>query len=244
MSVISELWNDCYSAVNGIEVNTVSSIYRLLLSMLLGSVVGYERKRKGQSAGVRTFSLIAMGATLAMLLSIYVPQEYLGLKNGDPGRIAAQVITGIGFLGAGAIIQMKGSVRGLTTAAGIWMVATIGMAVGVGMYWVSVAATGLILFILVQLERIEHRISLGSESRIIRIRLGCILSDISKYREVMQRRHIDLNNFFVEYDYTLGETRLNLVVIVKETTDYIELFSEFEKLYPTQAITLTNQLNI
>ena len=244
MSVISELWNDCYSAVNDIEVNTVSSIYRLLLSMLLGSVVGYERKRKGQSAGVRTFSLIAMGATLAMLLSIYVPQEYLGLKNGDPGRIAAQVITGIGFLGAGAIIQMKGSVRGLTTAAGIWMVATIGMAVGVGMYWVSVAATGLILFILVQLERIEHRISLGSESRIIRIRLGCILSDISKYREVMHRRHIDLNNFFVEYDYTLGETRLNLVVIVKETTDYIELFSEFEKLYPTQAITLTNQLNI
>ena len=60
----------------------------------------------------------------------------------------------------------------------------------------------------------------------------------------MHRRHIDLNNFFVEYDYTLGETRLNLVVIVKETTDYIELFSEFEKLYPTQAITLTNQLNI
>ena len=106
----------------------------MVLSMLLGAVVGFERKRKGQTAGVRTFSLISMGATLAMLLSIYVPQEYMGLKNGDPGRIAAQVITGIGFLGAGAIIQMKGSVRGLTTAAGIWMVAIIGMAVGVGMY--------------------------------------------------------------------------------------------------------------
>lgn len=244
MSVIEEAWTYTCIAINGIEVNTVSSIYRLLLSMLLGSVVGYERKRKGQSAGVRTFSLIAMGATLAMLLSIYVPQEYLGLKNGDPGRIAAQVITGIGFLGAGAIIQMKGSVRGLTTAAGIWMVATIGMAVGVGMYWVSVAATGLILFILVQLERIEHRISLGSESRIIRIKLSCILTDISAYREVMQRKHIHLNNFFVEYDYTHGETRLNLMVIVRETIDYIELFGEFEKLYPTQSITLTNQLNI
>ncbi|MDE6527148.1 MAG: MgtC/SapB family protein, partial [Muribaculaceae bacterium] len=92
-----------YYAVNSVEVNTVGSVYKLVLSMLLGAVVGYERKRKGQSAGVRTFSLISMGATLAMLLSIYVPQEYLGLKNGDPGRIAAQVITGIGFLGAGAI---------------------------------------------------------------------------------------------------------------------------------------------
>lgn len=152
-----DFWQNIYQAVNGIEVTTVGSIYKLLLSMVLGAVVGFERKRKGQSAGVRTFSLIAMGATLAMLLSIYVPQEYMGLKNGDPGRIAAQVVTGIGFLGAGAIIQMKGSVRGLTTAAGIWMVATIGMAVGVGLYWLSVVATMLILFILVQLESIEHR---------------------------------------------------------------------------------------
>ena len=117
-----DFWQNIYQAVNGIEVTTVGSIYKLLLSMVLGAVVGFERKRKGQSAGVRTFSLIAMGATLAMLLSIYVPQEYMGLKNGDPGRIAAQVVTGIGFLGAGAIIQMKGSVRGLTPppASGWW----------------------------------------------------------------------------------------------------------------------------
>ena len=71
----------------------------MLLSMMLGVVIGAERKRKGQIAGIRTFALITMGACLAMLLSIYVPQEYMGLKNGDPGRIAAQVITGIGFLG-------------------------------------------------------------------------------------------------------------------------------------------------
>ena len=121
----------------------------MLLSLALGGAVGYERKRKGQIAGVRTFALISMGATLAMLLSIYIPQEYLGLKNGDPGRIAAQVITGIGFLGAGAIIQMKGSVRGLTTAAGIWRVATIGMAVVAGSFLVAIASTLLILVILV-----------------------------------------------------------------------------------------------
>ena len=144
-------WSTIVDTLNATEVNTLSSVYKLLLSMILGCLVGYQRKKRGQTAGVRTFSLIAMGATLAMILSIYVPQEYLGLKNGDPGRIAAQVVTGIGFLGAGAIIQMKGSVRGLTTAAGIWMVATIGMAVGVGMYWISLIATLMILLVLAQL---------------------------------------------------------------------------------------------
>ena len=118
------------------DVNAVNAVFKLTMSLILGCIVGLERKRKGQIAGLRTFALISMGATLAMILSVYIPQEYMGLKNGDPGRVAAQVITGVGFLGAGAIIQMKGSVRGLTTAAGIWMVATIGMAVGVGMYFV------------------------------------------------------------------------------------------------------------
>lgn len=239
-----EVLANLYDAINSIEVNSVGSIYKLILSMLLGAVVGYERRRKGQTAGVRTFSLISMGATLAMLLSIYVPQEYMGLKNGDPGRIAAQVITGIGFLGAGAIIQMKGSVRGLTTAAGIWMMAIIGMAVGLGMYLLSIFASALILFILVQLERIEKRVSRGAESRIIRISLGTILHDIAEYRKVLKRHNIHLNNFYVDYDFEANETRLNLIVLVRETTNYIDLFSQFAKLYPTKAISLANQLSI
>ncbi len=241
---MSEFLTRLFDSAMSIEVNTVNSIFKLCLSMLLGAFVGYERKRKGQAAGVRTFSLIAMGASLAMILSIYVPQEYLGLKNGDPGRIAAQVITGIGFLGAGAIIQMKGSIRGLTTAAGIWMVATIGMAVGVGMYVISVIATALILFILVELERLEQHVSKGSESRIIRLRLGVVLRDIDCYRKILLRNKITLQNFYVDYDYEARETRLNLVVLLRESTDYIKLFGELEKLQPTKAISLANQLSI
>lgn len=216
----------------------------MVLSMLLGAVVGFERKRKGQTAGVRTFSLISMGATLAMLLSIYVPQEYMGLKNGDPGRIAAQVITGIGFLGAGAIIQMKGSVRGLTTAAGIWMVAIIGMAVGVGMFVLSIVACALILLVLVRLEKVEQRVSRGSTSRIICIRTADIIRDIADYRKVLAENNVSLVNFYVEYDFVDTETRLNLVVLVLESTNYIKLFSAFERLHPTKAITLANQLSI
>lgn len=244
MPSFTDIWGYAYESINSIDVNSINSIFRLMLSLLLGSIVGYERKRKGQTAGVRTFSLIAMGATLAMLLSIYIPQEYLGLKNGDPGRVAAQVVTGVGFLGAGAIIQMKGSVRGLTTAAGIWMVATIGMAVGVGMYWVSIAATALILFILVQLERIEHRISLGSESRVIRLTVATIVRDIKPYNEIMNRRRMHLSNFYIEYDFDARETHLNLIVLVRENTDYLTLFQDLEAVYPTKNIALTNQIAI
>ncbi|MBQ3959017.1 MAG: MgtC/SapB family protein [Muribaculaceae bacterium] len=139
--MLEQIYNDIMSP----DVNLTGAIFKLLLSMLLGATVGYERRLKGQTAGLRTFALIAMGATLAMLISIYIPQVYFGLKNGDPGRIAAQVVSGIGFLGAGAIIQMKGSVRGLTTAAGIWISACIGLAVGAGMYVISVIATLLII---------------------------------------------------------------------------------------------------
>lgn len=237
-------WNTIYDILNSTEVNTLSSVYKLLLSMLMGCLVGYQRKKRGQTAGVRTFSLIAMGATLAMILSIYVPQEYLGLKNGDPGRIAAQVVTGIGFLGAGAIIQMKGSVRGLTTAAGIWMVATIGMAVGVGMYWISAIATLMILFVLAQLERFERHINMGNEARIIRVRVNGIVDDIDQYRKVLHKHRVVLTNFYVDYDFDGDLTHLNLVVLVPEKVNYITLFKSLRTVYNTKSITLSTQVSI
>lgn len=241
---MADIFNQFYECITSPEVNLTGCCFQLVLSMLLGSIVGFERRRRGQSAGVRTFSLIAMGSTLAMILSIYVPQRYEGALDGDPTRIAAQVISGIGFLGAGAIIQMKGSIRGLTTAAGIWMVSALGMAVGCGMYLIGILATALILFILVLLERIEHRVSLRSESRIIRVRTGVILRDISDYRNVLRKHQVQLSNFFVEYDFEQNETRLNLVVVVRENVDYVTLFNDFESLYPTRSITLANQINI
>lgn len=240
MSALQQIYNN----ITGIEVNTTSALFRLLLSMALGSVVGYERKSKGQTAGIRTFALISMGATLAMLISIYVPQEYLGLKNGDPGRIAAQVLSGIGFLGAGAIIQMKGSVRGLTTAAGIWIVATIGLAVGVGLYTLSIVATALIMIVLVQVEKFEHRRNMGAQSRIIRMKIGSIIDNIDTYRQTLARHNLTLVNVYVEYDYTENTTNLNFFVLAKDTTDYISLFKSLSTLNPTRTITLANQGDI
>lgn len=223
------------------EINVVNAAARLLLSMALGAVVGAERKRKGQIAGVRTFALISMGACLAMLLSIYVPQEYLGLKNGDPGRIAAQVVTGVGFLGGGAMIHMKGSVKGLTTAAGIWITATIGMAVGVGMYFSSMAATALTLLVLAGFEFYEHRAGMGQESRAIKLTVDGILTDTAPYSAALKNAGVHLSTFYLRYDYDERTTDLTLIVLAPSHSDYLPLFDTLAKLGATRSLTLSSQ---
>lgn len=235
--------NDITALLTSTEINTGQAIFKLVISMLLGAIVGYERKRKGQPAGLRTFSLIAMGACLAMLVSIYICQEYIGLKNGDPGRISAQVITGIGFLGAGAIIQAKGSVRGLTTAAGIWMASIIGLAVGVGLYTLSIVATLLILFILVLLENLEHKLEMGTQSRIIKLKLNTICTDIEPYKTALHKHQGQLIDTYVEYDYAASVTHLNLVILMPENAEYISLFKDISQLNPTESVSLSNQLS-
>lgn len=224
------------------EVNIGNSVFRLMLSMALGMIVGAERKRKGQIAGVRTFALISMGACLAMLLSIYVPQVYMGLKNGDPGRIAAQVITGVGFLGGGAMIHMKGSVRGLTTAAGIWMTAIIGMAVGVGMYWSSIIATVLILVILVAFEYYEHRANLGQENRAVKIVVRGIVQDIRPYEKVFSEHKVHLSTYFIDYDYEHSVTNLSFIILSPSHRNYLPMFADLRAAGDTVSLSLASQV--
>lgn len=227
--------------INSPEVNLTGAVFKLFLSMLLGVLVGLERKRKGQIAGVRTFALISMGSCMAMLLSIYVPQVYLGLKNGDPGRIAAQVITGIGFLGAGAMIHMRGSVRGLTTAAGIWMTAGIGMAVGVGMYLCSIIATAMILLILAAFQVYESRARIGQENRLIKIVVKGIVEDIDAYLDILKTHHVHLSTFYISYDYTAGTSEISLVVLAPSHRNYLPMFEDLRVQADTLSLTLSSQ---
>lgn len=124
------------------------AITRILISALLGCAIGVERYIHKHPAGVRTFMLICMASTLATLASIWICQTNTHLINGDPGRIAAQVVTGIGFIGAGLIIKNKYDVSGLTTAASIFCTSIIGIAVGVGLIWVSVIVTAIAILVL------------------------------------------------------------------------------------------------
>ncbi|MBQ9575327.1 MAG: MgtC/SapB family protein [Muribaculaceae bacterium] len=233
-----------YQNIISPDVNLIGAVTKLVLSLLLGAVIGMERRRKGQIAGLRTFALISMGATLAMLISIYIPQEYLGLKNGDPGRIAAQVVSGVGFLGAGAIIQMKGSVRGLTTAAGIWMTACIGLAVGAGMYLISIIATLLIIFILVNIERIELRHNFLWESKIIRVKVHGILNDIQAVRDILESNDIHISDEYMKYDYDNQLTIVNFMVRSKGNIDVPSMFNDIKEKSNAVSIKLTNEMNM
>ncbi|HEX3011493.1 MAG TPA: MgtC/SapB family protein [Syntrophomonadaceae bacterium] len=132
-------------------------IFKLTLACILGGLIGLERESLNRPAGLRTYTLVCVGSALAMVVSLDMYFQYYKSVNADPGRIAAQVVSGIGFLGAGTIMREGATVRGLTTAAGLWVVACIGLAVGAGMYLPAIAATALILFILIYFVKIEER---------------------------------------------------------------------------------------
>lgn len=139
------------------EITASVALTRLGISLLLGVCIGIERQLHKHAAGLRTFTLICLGSTLAMLVSIYICQTNTELHNGDPGRIAAQVLTGIGFIGAGLIIKTLDGVTGLTTAASIFMTAVIGLAIGCGMILVGAVATALTLILLLSANFVRFR---------------------------------------------------------------------------------------
>lgn len=132
-------------------------IVRLVLTMVLSGSVGLERQLQRRIAGLRTHILVALGSCLIMLTSLYVFDIYNRMANIDPARIAAGVITGVGFLGAGTIMRSEGGVKGLTTAASLWVVAGIGLAVGCGFYSAAMFCTALVLIALFFLRHLEDR---------------------------------------------------------------------------------------
>lgn len=131
-------------------------IIKLALAAVLGGLIGLERESLSRPAGLRTYTLVCVGSALAMVVSLDMYFQYYQTVNADPGRIAAQVISGIGFLGAGTIMREGATVRGLTTAAGLWVVACIGLAVGAGLYIPAIATTAVILFVLIYFIKFEH----------------------------------------------------------------------------------------
>jgi len=138
-------------------VSETEIIIRIIIIVILSGLIGLERKHYHKPAGFRTNVLVGLGSTTLAITAIFIYNNFNASGNVDIGRMVGQIITGIGFLGAGAIIQARGSVHGLTTAASIWVVAAIGMAIGLGYYFVGVAATLTALIILVILGRVEHR---------------------------------------------------------------------------------------
>ena len=137
-------------------IDNFELVYRLVLAALLGGLIGFERETHGRAAGLRTHILVCIGSALIMLISFYCSFASGGTIACDPTRIAAGVITGLGFLGGGTILRFKASVRGLTTAASLWTAGAIGLAIGAGFYKAAYAATILVLITLVGFAKLER----------------------------------------------------------------------------------------
>jgi putative Mg2+ transporter-C (MgtC) family protein len=142
----------------------VEILLRFVLASVLGGVIGLEREIHGREAGVRTYLLVSLGSALIMVISEFLAVKYEGgpfreILRGDPGRIAAQAISGIGFLGAGVILRYKETIRGLTTAACMWVVCAIGLCVGAGYYLFGITVSAIALGSLIGLKSWEKKIS-------------------------------------------------------------------------------------
>lgn len=136
--------------IEGFNSFNLEYIIQLLLAIALGGVIGFEREIKHRPAGLRTHMLVSLGAAIFTIISVSFAV--------DPVRIAAAIVTGIGFLGAGSIISTRGQMHEITTAATLWIVASIGLCVGVGQYWIAVIGTVLV-FIILQIRKVEEKIT-------------------------------------------------------------------------------------
>jgi putative Mg2+ transporter-C (MgtC) family protein len=189
---------------------------RLLLASLLGGLIGLEREVHGRPAGFRTHLLVALGACLMMIVS-----EFFSLKYGqqssdlvirlDPSRVAAQIVVGIGFLGAGAIIKEGRAIRGLTTAACLWVVAGLGMAVGIGLYLPALMVTAIALLSLLVLKNVE-RLLQKDQYRVLFVETTELTGVREKLKELLASRHLEVVEFTVEKDLAAGEARYTLTL--------------------------------
>jgi putative Mg2+ transporter-C (MgtC) family protein len=195
-------------------------LIRLLLAAVLGAVVGFERERQNQPAGLRTHIILTVGSALAMTLSINLAIQFRPLvPNGDPARLAAQVISGIGFLGAGAILHFGTNVKGLTTATSLWTMAIVGLSVGAGYYLVSVAAIVLLIIALTILNTIEKRFIRTYSSRVVTLQAADRPGLLKEFRKTLRKMDQSVVNFGIYKDIDQNLVTLNATIRTIEDPD-------------------------
>lgn len=220
------------------EITTGNIAFRLLLSTVLGGLLGWEREIRRQNAGLRTHIIISMGACLLMLISIFIPQTFSGYPNVDPGRIAAQVVSGIGFLGAGAIFRLGGSTHGLTTAATIWAVAAVGLSVGAGMYGAAIFVTMLLLFVLVVLDKLGKRFFIGGTLKTLKISFQSAKIVTSNVFGLLEKHGIIVKNINVIQSVGKQSSKIVLHVFVPDKLNVKLLYEDLNELENVGQISL------
>lgn len=203
-------------------ISQTEIILRLVLAMMFGGFIGLERESHKRPAGFRTHILVCVGSALVMVISQYAFADFARATEYDPGRIAAQVVSGIGFLGAGTILREGATIKGLTTAASLWVVAGIGLAVGTGFYLAGAVTTGLVVVVLVVLDRFERRfIYTKRDTLFVQVQdkpgqLGAIATVLGKYgvgikdveMETLETGHEACIHLALEVPFSVRKDRL------------------------------------
>src|ERR1700744_2538716 len=195
-------------------MSNLEMLLRLLTAAALGSMIGFERERLLWAAGIRTHMLVCVGSCLIMIVSQYGFSNILSYEHVvlDPSRIAAQVVSGIGFLGAGAILARGEIVKGLTTAASIWTVAAIGLAVGGGLYLAAGASTIIILIILAGIKPLEEAYRSRNQSCQLKVEVESGFLPPELLRDTLQLRASQVKRFLVESRGTQGTDDLSVFI--------------------------------
>ncbi len=214
------------------EFHTGSVVFRLVLAMVLGGILGMERGRKKRPAGFRTYMTVCVGSALVMCTSQYMVGAF---DTGDPARLGAQVISGIGFLGAGTIIVTgRSQVKGLTTAACLWASACIGLAAGIGFYVGAIVCTALIYFGMTVMHRMES--SLLSKARVMDFFAEfAAMQDVGRFIQMLREQGITVSDLQMNRKNRTKDDLVGVVFTVKISRPIphdklIETFSSFDGL--------------
>ena len=194
------------------ELTIWSILLRILVSIVLGGFIGLERGMKNRPAGLRTYMLVSLGSCVVMLINQYTAQVY---GTGDPVRLGAQVISGIGFLGAGTIVVTShNQIKGLTTAAGLWASACIGLAIGIGLYEVALIAGLCVFLVLTVLHEMDY--FLHSRTRMVDayIELDQTMS-LGKFIRNIREQGLEISNIQREHDTAYGDEVLSFTATIK-----------------------------
>lgn len=197
-------------------------LIRLFLAVIVGGITGLEREKSHKFAGFRTHILVSLGSCIASITSLQIFFQYNSVVNLDPSRLPAQVLSGIGFLGAGTILKTSNGVRGLTTAAGIWSTACIGIAIGYGYYFMSIVSWMLVICVLFILKYIDMN---SMDKKIANITL--LLSDnnlVPIVFDVLEEKKIDTQNMTIE-QVEDGWT-LKLTIAYKKNMNFKDLIND------------------
>ena len=189
-------------------------IARLSVAALLGGIVGLERQQRHKSAGLRTHILVSLGSCLIMLISYKLYAGVQGLTNADPARLAAQVVSGIGFLGAGTIMKEGLTIKGLTTAASLWVVAGVGLAVGAGYYVGAVTTTVLSVLALTYLPRFERLYGCGPSQVAIVVRSVDKPGQIGRIGSYLGTKNVAICDIKID---EVGKNEIHISVILDVT---------------------------